>query len=70
MVRKLLDGLYLLSGIAGAGFLAAIALIVLAQVSLNIVDKISELLTGEAVGLVIPSYADFTGFFLAASSRD
>lgn len=68
IVRKFLDGLYLISGVAAACFLAAIAVIVLAQVGLNVVDKIAEILTGEAVGLVIPSYADFTGFFLAATS--
>ena len=35
---------------------------------LNLIDRISSLLTGQAIGLTIPSYADFTGFFLAASS--
>jgi len=58
----------LASGVASACFLVAIAAIVLGQVGLNIADKFSELLTGQAAGLVIPSYADFTGFFLAAAS--
>ncbi len=35
---------------------------------LNLIDKISTFLTGSAIGLTIPSYADFTGFLLAAAS--
>ena len=67
-MRKFLDFLYDASGALAAAFLCAICLIVLAQVGLNLLDKISELVTGEAIGLVIPSYAEFAGYFLAASS--
>ena len=35
---------------------------------LNLADRLSTLLTGSAIGLTIPSYADFTGFLLAAAS--
>ncbi len=45
-----------------------IFLLVLCQVCLNAVDRLSGLLMGSAIGLTIPSYADFTGFFLAAAS--
>ena len=35
---------------------------------LNLIDRISTLLLGTAIGLTIPSYSDFTGFLLAAAS--
>ena len=49
-------------------FISAIALLVVCQVVLNLIDRVAGLLTGTAIGLTIPSYADFTGFFLAAAS--
>jgi len=67
-MRPFLDGLYRTSGLISAGFITIICTIVFAQVLLNIVDRISSLTTGSAIGLSIPSYADFTGFFLAAAS--
>jgi len=67
-MRAALNGLYRLSGWLAAFFILAICLLVFAQVLLNLVDRLSSLFTGSAVGLAIPSYADFTGFFLAAAS--
>lgn len=67
-LRKPLDFLYDTSGAIAALFLCGICLVVLAQVGMNVMDKVAELLTGEAIGLVIPSYAEFAGYFLAASS--
>ena len=67
-LRQALDRLYLVSGWLGATAIALICALVLCQVCLNAVDRISGLLTGSAIGLTIPSYADFTGFFLAAAS--
>lgn len=67
-LRRFLDQLYLASGWFAAVALALICLLVLCQVCLNAIDRISSVLTGSAIGLTIPSYADFTGFFLAASS--
>jgi len=67
-MRKSLDLLYLASGWIGAFFIAAICTLVVLQVGLNLIDRISGLITGTAIGLTIPSYADFTGFFLAAAS--
>ena len=46
----------------------AIVALVFAQVCLNLADKIAAALFGIGIGLTIPSYADFTGFFLAAST--
>ncbi len=67
-MRRNLDRLYIWSGYIGAGFIAAICTLVFAQVILNAIDRIAKILTGSAIGLTIPSYADFTGFFLAAAS--
>ena len=67
-MRSFLDWLYRMSGWVSAGFIAAICALVFAQVILNMIDRLSTFLTGSAIGLSIPSYADFTGFFLAAAS--
>ena len=67
-MRTALNRLYLLSGWTGAVFIALICLLVFAQVLLNLVDRLASVLTGSAIGLSIPSYSDFTGFFLAAAS--
>jgi TRAP-type C4-dicarboxylate transport system permease small subunit len=67
-MRKGLDALYLLSGWAAAFLIVAICTLVMAQVSLNLADKIAIAFTGTAIGMTIPSYADFTGFFLASAS--
>lgn len=67
-MRRLLDRLYAACGIAAAVFLVAIFVIVLLQVGANALDFVVSLFAGDAVGLVVPSYADLAGFFLAASS--
>ena len=67
-MRRILDTLYLTSGWLAAAFIAAICGLVVIQVTLNLIDRISTLATGTAIGLTIPSYADFTGFFLASAS--
>lgn len=67
-MRKILDTLYRVSGYAAAFLIFAICLTVALQVSLNLIDQIARKLTGSAIGLTIPSYSGFTGFFLAAST--
>ena len=67
-LRRALDLLYRGSGALAALFLVAICAVVLLQVGANIVDKLAEWATGAPIGLVVPSYAEFAGFFLAASS--
>lgn len=67
-MRSALDLLYRASGVAAAAFLAAIFLIVLVQVAANLTDELVGWITGEPIGLVVPSYAEFAGFFLAAST--
>ena len=67
-MRRFLDRLYGASGALAAIFLVAICGVVLLQVGANLVDTVSGFLTGEPVGIVVPSYAEFAGFFLAAAS--
>lgn len=67
-MRRALDTLYRLSGGLAAVFLAAICAIVIAQVGANILDTISLAVRGEPVGLAVPAYAEFTGYFLVAAS--
>ena len=67
-MRRWLDVLYKASCWLGAGCIAMICLLVVCQVLLNLLDRLSTLLTGSAIGLTIPSYSDFTGFLLAAAS--
>ena len=68
LMRRCLDVLYKASCWFGACCIGAICLLVVCQVMLNLIDRISTVLTGSAIGLTIPSYADFTGFLLAAAS--
>jgi len=67
-MRRLLDGIYRASGALAATFLVAICIVVLLQVGCNAIDAVIKLAGGTPIGLVIPSYAEFAGFFLAASS--
>ncbi len=67
-MRTFLDRLYLLSGVASAVCLVLICLVVVAQVTLRFIDNIAFLLTGDRYGLMVPSAAEFSGFFLAAAS--
>ena len=67
-MRSFLNWLYRMSSLISASFIAAICILVFAQVIFNIVDRTSSLVTGTAIGLSIPSYADFTGYFLANAS--
>lgn len=67
-MRYLLDNLYKSSCWLAATCIGAICLLVVSQVFLNILDRLSTLISGSAIGLTIPSYSDFTGFLLAAAS--
>lgn len=67
-MRILLDGFYRGCGVLAAILLVAIAVAVLLQVGANILDWALALVTGRPLGLLVPSYAEFTGFFLSASS--
>lgn len=67
-MRFFLNNLYKASCWLAAACIAGICLIVVCQVMLNLLDRLSTLVRGTAFGLTIPSYSDFTGFMLAAAS--
>jgi TRAP-type C4-dicarboxylate transport system permease small subunit len=67
-MRNFLDNLYRLSGGLAAGFIVLICLAVMLQVIATIIDKAVGWVSGTPIGLIIPSYAEFTGFFLAAAT--
>jgi TRAP-type C4-dicarboxylate transport system permease small subunit len=67
-MRTFLERLYTLSGGIAAAFICAIAAIVLAQVLANLIDSIATVLLGQPFGLVVPSYANFAGFFLTGAT--
>ena len=68
MIRRFLNLVYKASGVVAAGFIAAICITVVLQVAANIINKTMDLFFGASPGLIIPSYAEFTGFFLVAAS--
>lgn len=63
-MRRLLDGLYAAAGWAAALSILAIAAVVTVQVALNAMARVM----GPGWSVTIPSYADFAGFALAAST--
>lgn len=67
-MRHALEAIYALSRGLAALFLALILLTVLAQVGLNVLDTIVAFVSGAPIGLLIPSYADFAGYFLATAT--
>lgn len=63
-MRRLLDGLYRLSGGIAAALILGICLLISAQIVLNITARVM----GPGWSWTIPSYADFSGFMLANAS--
>ena len=67
-MRTLLNGLYRGSGALAASCLVAICLLVVAQVLCRIIDAFAKAVTGDAIGLVIPSVAEFAAFLLVGAA--
>lgn len=67
-MREALTILYRVSGGMAGAFLVAICAIVAAQVLGNVIDRLFIVLVGRPIGIIIPAYSDFAGFFLAAST--
>jgi len=63
-MRRVLDRIYAGAGVISAISILLICAVVAAQISLNILARVG----GPALSFTIPSYADFSGFFLATSS--
>lgn len=68
LIRRGLDFLYTASGVIAGTFLVAIAVVILVQVGFNLIDYVLDRTLGAPIGLLVPSYAEFAGFFLAAST--
>lgn len=67
-MRRVLDGLYLCAGVAGALAILLIFLLVGLQITGRLVDAVMRAMGWRAVGLVVPSIAEICGFLLAAGS--
>lgn len=67
-MRCLLNTIYKASGVLAAACLASIGLLVLAQVVCRIINGIAKSMSGESLGLVVPSVAEFAAFLLVASA--
>ena len=67
-MRKLLDRYYRLCFNCAAACLCLICLTVSIQVFFNLVNKVSSFISGESLGWQLPSYGDFTGYFLVATT--
>lgn len=63
-MRRLLDAIYFLSAALAGIAILAICVLVSAQVGFNILARIG----GASLSYTIPSYADFSGYFLATAS--
>ncbi len=63
-MRRFLDGLYIVSGALSAIMILAICTVVSLQVVFNIITRMRLF----EMNLTIPSYADISGFLLAAAS--
>jgi TRAP-type C4-dicarboxylate transport system permease small subunit len=63
-----LDSLYKLSGYIASSFLFAIFVIVIIQVGFNIFNSLSQHILEKPVGLMIPSYSAFAGYFLGGAT--
>lgn len=67
-LRILLEKFYLLCGVLAGVFIVGITALVMVQVAANAIDRVAQMITGTAIGLMVPSYAEFTGFFLVGAS--
>lgn len=67
-MRNFLDKLYALSGAIAATFILSICIVVLLQVGANMISTFIQAVTGKPYGLAIPSYSEFTGYFLVGAT--
>lgn len=66
-MRRSLNLLYSASAWLAALFLVAIFAVILAQILLEGLDRLAGFALGENFGLMIPSYAEFASYLMAAS---
>ncbi len=68
MLRRALDKYYKFCGYVSALSLCLICLIVFTQVLFNTINKLWELLFGNSLGLLLPSYDSITGYLLISTT--
>jgi TRAP-type C4-dicarboxylate transport system permease small subunit len=66
-MRRLINLLYSASAWLAALFLVAIFAIILTQILLEGADRLAAYALGETFGLMVPSYAEFASYLMAAS---
>ena len=66
-MRRLLSLLYTISGWVAAICLVAIFVMILVQISFDLINRLVVDLTGESADLIVPSYGEFASYLLAAS---
>lgn len=67
-MRKILDRFYLGCFYLAILCLCLICLVVAGQVFCNLVNKGAGIIAGKSLGWQIPSYSDFTGYFLVGTT--
>lgn len=67
-MRKSLDLLYKISGVGAALSLIMIVLILFGQVTFNIIDYVAHTFFDKRFGMLIPSYAQFSGYALGCTT--
>ncbi len=67
-MRRVLDGLYAVSGVLAALCLVAILTLVGVQIVARCLDTVLRAAGGQATGFLVPSLAEICGFLLAAAS--
>jgi TRAP-type C4-dicarboxylate transport system permease small subunit len=68
MVRTAMDALYRVSEALAAGVIFVIFAVILVQVGFGLADRMAEVLNRPAPGHSIPSYAEISGYLLAAAA--
>lgn len=68
MARSAMDTLYRVSEALAACVIFVIFAVILVQVGFGLADRMAELLHRPAPGLSIPSYAEISGYLLAAAA--
>ena len=66
--KGIVSWIVFMSGLSAAVCILVTSVLVLSQVGLNIVNSLSYVVTGDRLGLQVPSYAEFTGYLFAAGS--
>lgn len=67
-MRNFLDGTYRLSALLSAASMMLIAAIVVVQISFRLINSFYFKISGDNLGLIFPSSAEFVGYLMVATS--